>query len=60
MHINNYTGLSHFGSFWAILGPFLGENPLLHVLKMAKHFFNINETLFLGLHTFQPYFIACP
>jgi len=30
-----------------------GENPLLHVLILAKPVFKINETLFLGLQTYH-------
>ena len=37
-----------FPQFWDVFG----QNPLLHVLILAKPVFKINETLFLGLHTF--------
>ena len=30
-----------------------GENPLLHVLILAKPVLKINETLFLGLQTYR-------
>ena len=50
------TSAQIFPQFWDVFG----ENSLLHVLEMAKPVFKINETLFLGLHPFQLYFIACP
>ena len=36
-----------------------GENPLLHVLILAKPVLRINETLFLGLQTHHPHNVAC-
>ena len=38
----------------------LGENPLLHVLILAKPVFKINETMFLGLQSYHPHNVACP
>jgi hypothetical protein len=44
------TSAQIFPQFWDVFG----ENPLLHVLILAKPVFKINETLFLGLQTYHP------
>ena len=43
------TSAQIFPQFWDVFG----QNPLLHVLILAKHVFKKNETLFLGLQTYH-------
>ena len=50
-----WTVAQIFPQFWDVFG----QNPLLHVLILAKPVFKINETLFLGLQTYHPHNVAC-